>query len=102
VDSEADLHESISTRASAVTLGLRGEKFPFVWNAFQGVGPHVFEFDAGACDKIFHRPGDQDATRFRVRHDAGTDVDGNPADVVAHHFAFAGVDAPRARRCPVV
>ena len=57
------------------------------------MSPHVHELDAGARYKIFHGPRHQNARRLRIRHDPSADIDGDPADVVAHHFAFARVDA---------
>ena len=72
---------------------MRSEKSPFAGNAFQPVHSVVLEFDAGTRDEIFHRRGDQNGPRPRIRHNPSTNVDRGAADVVAHDFAFAGVHA---------
>src|ERR1700758_3645115 len=53
----------------------------------------VFKLDAGSDHKILHRGRDEHFPRARKRRDARSDVDADPADVVATQLDFARVQS---------
>ena len=57
------------------------------------MGPAVLQGDAGADHQVADGPGDQDLAGAGGGHDAGADVDGDPADVVVADVELPGVEA---------
>src|SRR5690242_2487153 len=53
----------------------------------------VFERDAGSVHKVLDRAGDEHLLSVGQRSDSGSDVDGDPTDVVAAYLTLAGVKA---------
>src|SRR5215218_3613679 len=70
----------------------RGEQLPGVAQALEGVGAAVLQGDAGAGDQVPDGPRDQHLAGAGGGHDAGPDVDGDAADVVAAQVELADVD----------
>ena len=51
----------------------------------------VLEYDPRAGDQILHGGGDQDLSRPGQRHDPGTDVDREAADMLPGELDLSGV-----------
>jgi hypothetical protein len=66
---------------------------PVAGNAPQPVRANVREPNASARHQIFDRTRDEDLAGRCLRHDPGPDVHRDSADVLAHQFALAGVEA---------
>src|SRR5258706_5387935 len=78
---------------SSYSLPIRRKQWPFSRNALEMVGASGIEANAGPGHEIFHRVGYQNLCRLRQGCDPRGGMHRNAADVVAHEFAFAGVQA---------
>src|SRR5829696_7242523 len=70
-----------------------GEQLPVALDALEAAGAAVGQGAVGAGDQVADGPGDEDLPGGGLAEDAGGDVDGDPADVVAADFDLAGVQA---------
>jgi hypothetical protein len=66
-------------------------ELPFARNTLERVFAPIVQGDSGACDEILDRSGNEHFVGLRKRCDSRTDVNGDPADLVVHELAFAGV-----------
>src|ERR1700722_1389298 len=80
-------------KTSGLQSGLSGEKIPPAGNALEFMRSALGEFQPGAGDEVGHDPRNQDLAGLRLRHDAGSGVDGDAADVAVPQFDLAGVKA---------
>ena len=70
---------------------LYGVGVPFAGNTLRGLTTAVTEAQTGARHEVFDRARYKDFARTGKRRHPRTDVHGNAADVVTHHFALACV-----------
>jgi hypothetical protein len=68
----------------------------FFFQTFDGAGTEVGEYQPGACNKILDGTGDPNLAVPGEVTDAGSNVDGNPADVIV----FANLDFPGVEASP--
>ena len=66
---------------------------PSARHALQLVLTAVGELHVRADHELLHGRGHKDLARSRLRADAGTDVDGQAAEVVSDRLALAGMDS---------
>ena len=67
-------------------------ELPPARDPFEVVLASSLEFDVRAGDRVLYCPRNKDLTRTCDCRDAGSDMDCDPAQIVANHFAFSGVD----------
>ena len=65
---------------------------PLARDALERPTAAIREAQSGAGDQILYRAGHQNFVRGRERGNARADVNGNSADILAHHLAFTGVE----------
>jgi hypothetical protein len=73
--------------------GLDCVQLPGVGNALELVGAAVVEGEAGPGDQVLDRARAQHLPRLGLGEDAGRDMHGDPAEVVADQLDLAGVQA---------
>ncbi len=71
--------------------GLRREQAPLSGDALENVFAPVSKVQPGAGDEILDGSGHENLIGSGERCDPRADVDGDAAEIVADHFAFAGV-----------
>ena len=71
----------------------RGEETPLAGDALQCMSSAVDESEAGTGNEVLDGRGDENLVRLRTPRDAGSEVYRNSQHLVAHHLAFAGVQA---------
>src|SRR3954453_2306986 len=72
-------------------LMFSGENLPFAGDALEWTTAAAAEAQAGTGHQILHGARYQNLARAGQRGDARTDVNGDAADIVADHFALAGM-----------
>src|SRR5471030_2856068 len=65
---------------------------PFTRNTLEWPNAAVGETQPGAGHEILYCARDQNLASTGKRRDARTDMDGDAANIVAHHFALAGME----------
>ena len=68
------------------------EQLPRSIDALQRSDPEVIELKSSTDRDLLERRGDDDLTGLGLSHDAGSEIDGDAADVVTSLFDFANVD----------
>ena len=76
-----------------VVSALDRKHVPFARDAFKGFAATVAKAQAGTCYQILNGTRDEDFTSASERRHARTDMDRNAADIIAHHFTLAGMEA---------
>src|ERR1051326_5955533 len=78
------------------------EDSPLIGDTFQCVLAAILELESRSGHDALHSLGHEHFSRFREVADARCDVDGDAADVGAHHLDPAGVqtDTRIASNCP--
>ena len=80
----------------AIAVGFRGSMFrceysPFAGDTLKGSGAAVAEAQARAGHQILYCARHKDLAGAGERGNARADVDSDPADVLSHHLALAGM-----------
>ena len=70
-----------------------GEQAPFAGHALELMGAAVLEFESGTDHQVAQRAGHEDVVRSGQCADAGADMHGDTADVVASDLALSGVQS---------
>src|SRR3954466_5667064 len=71
---------------------------PGTWYAFELVSASVAHIEAGSDDEVLDGLGDENLAGAGEGRDAGADVDGEPANVVADAFDFPGMESGADRK----
>jgi len=69
------------------------ENTPFAGDALEGLVAAIAEAQARPGNKVLDRARHQHLARTGKRRDARADVNRNTADIVADHFALAGMES---------
>src|SRR3954464_8755607 len=74
-------------------LALGHEYRPLAWDSLQGPASPIGETQSRSRHQILYRAGHQNLAGAGKRSNTRADVNGDAADVVANHFALAGVES---------
>src|SRR5439155_21279380 len=70
----------------------RREETPAALDPLEQVGTAVLELETGAGNEVLDGRGDEHLSGLCLRHDPGSDVNGDAANAVVHQLHLAGVD----------